>query len=75
MAYGNKFVKTQSEKKPLRIKVRSPEGVEYLMDPWMDSTQMKPWELTAAIKYFLDLQEAPQKKHSKPNRFVHFQRH
>jgi hypothetical protein len=75
MAYGNKFVKTKSEKKPLRIKVKSPHGAEYLMDPWMESAEMTPWELTAAIKFFLDLQDAPQPKHAKPNRFVHFQRH
>lgn len=75
MAYGNKFIKTQSEqRKPVRLRVRSPHGDEYTIDPWMDSTQMKPWELTAAIGYFLDLKLAPKKKQQKPNRFVHFQR-
>lgn len=73
MAYGNKFIKTQGGKKPVRVKVRSPEGKEYTIDPWMDCTQMKPWELTEAIRYFLDIKFAP-KKLKQPNRFVHFQR-
>jgi hypothetical protein len=72
MAYGNKFVKTQNARASVRIKVVSPNGVEYLMDPWMNSAQMKPWELTAAIRFFLDLQEEPKKQPK--NRFVHFQR-
>lgn len=74
MAYGNKFIKTQN-RKDVRVQVTSPSGAVYTMDPWMDSTHMKPWELTEAIRYFLDLKLAPKKpQQPKPNRFVHFQR-
>jgi hypothetical protein len=74
-AFGNKFVTTKNEAKPQRVKVKNPQGVEYTIDPWKDPAQMKPWELTAAIRYFMDLSEALQKKKSRPNRFVHVQRH
>jgi hypothetical protein len=73
MAYGNKFIKTQG-RKDVRVQVTSPSGTVYSIDPWMESTQMMPWELTEAIRYFLDLKLAPRKKQPKPNRFVHVQR-
>ena len=75
MAFGNKFVKTQKRAKPIYLKVRSPQGIEYLLDPWKDAETMLPWELTEAIRFFLEAQDTiPSRTRQKPNRFIHFQR-
>ncbi len=80
MAYGNRFLRTQG-RQPVRIQVTNPSGSVYTIDPWMDSTTMTPWELTAAIRYFLDLKlalgraDSSKPRSQKPNRFIHVQRH
>jgi hypothetical protein len=74
MAFGNKFVRTQNEKSADRVKVTSPTGAEYFIDPFRDPTKMKPCEVTASVRYFLDLQEGFPCSKQKPNRFVHVQR-
>jgi len=59
-----------------RAKAKTPDGVEYLFDPTIDPKAMKPWEVTGAIRYFMDRQPQAFKKPAskKPNRFIHIQR-